>query len=122
MMEAVNNPEDPSAGTRQIPFTRELYIEQTDFMEDPPKKFFRLGLAEKSAYVTVSSSPVMTLSKMPKGKLLNCDALMTLKLVVDRLLMGVRSKGQSIGYPPNTLWMRKSVSTTTYSKLKIQAM
>jgi len=43
MMEAVNNPEDPSAGTRQIPFTRELYIEQTDFMEDPPKKFFRLG-------------------------------------------------------------------------------
>ena len=43
MMEAVNNPEDTSAGTRQIPFTRELYIEQTDFMEDPPKKFFRLG-------------------------------------------------------------------------------
>lgn len=43
MMEAVNNPEDPSAGTRQIPFTRELYIEQTDFMEEPPKKFFRLG-------------------------------------------------------------------------------
>lgn len=43
MMEAVNNPEDPSAGTRQIPFTKELYIEQTDFMEEPPKKFFRLG-------------------------------------------------------------------------------
>ncbi len=42
-MEAVNNPEDPSAGTRQIPFTRELYIERSDFMEDPPKKFFRLG-------------------------------------------------------------------------------
>ncbi len=43
LMEAVNNPEDPTAGTRQIPFTRELYIEQSDFMEDPPKKFFRLG-------------------------------------------------------------------------------
>ncbi|MAT12920.1 MAG: glutamine--tRNA ligase [Rhodopirellula sp.] len=42
-MEAVNNPEDPSFGTRQVPFTRELYIEQSDFMEDPPKKFFRLG-------------------------------------------------------------------------------
>ena len=42
-MEAVNNPEDPSSGTRQVPFTRELYIEQSDFMEDPPKKFFRLG-------------------------------------------------------------------------------
>ena len=42
-MEAVNNPEDPSAGTRQIPFSRELYIERDDFMEDPPKKFFRLA-------------------------------------------------------------------------------
>ncbi|HEX4131231.1 MAG TPA: glutamine--tRNA ligase/YqeY domain fusion protein [Pirellulales bacterium] len=42
-LEAVNNPEDPSAGTRQVPFTRELYIEQDDFREDPPKKFFRLA-------------------------------------------------------------------------------
>jgi glutaminyl-tRNA synthetase len=42
-MEAVNNPEDPSAGTRQVPFTRELYIERDDFMENPPKKFFRLA-------------------------------------------------------------------------------
>ena len=43
VLDAVNNPEDPEAGTREIPFSRELYIEQTDFMEDPPKKFFRLG-------------------------------------------------------------------------------
>jgi glutaminyl-tRNA synthetase len=42
-MEAVNNPEDPSAGTRQVPFSRVLYIERDDFREDPPKKFFRLG-------------------------------------------------------------------------------
>ena len=40
---AINNPEDESAGTRQIPFGREIYIERSDFMEDPPKKFFRLG-------------------------------------------------------------------------------
>jgi glutaminyl-tRNA synthetase len=40
---AVNNPEDPAAGTRQLPFSRELYIEQDDFMEAPPKKFFRLS-------------------------------------------------------------------------------
>ncbi len=40
---AVNNPEDPSMGTRKVPFSRELYIEQDDFMEDPPKKFFRLA-------------------------------------------------------------------------------
>src|SRR5664280_1183850 len=42
-MDAVNNPEDASAGTRKIPFTRELWIEREDFMEDPPKKFFRLA-------------------------------------------------------------------------------
>lgn len=42
-LEAVNNPEDEMAGTRMVPFGRELYIEQDDFMEDPPKKFFRLG-------------------------------------------------------------------------------
>jgi len=43
MMEAINNPEDESMGTRQVPFTRELYIEREDFMEEPPKKFFRLS-------------------------------------------------------------------------------
>ncbi len=42
-LELVNNPEDPSAGTRSVPFSRELYIEQDDFREDPPKKFFRLS-------------------------------------------------------------------------------
>ena len=42
-MEAVNNPEDTSMGTRNVPFSRELYIERDDFMEDPPKKFFRLA-------------------------------------------------------------------------------
>ena len=42
-MEAINNPEDPSAGTRNLPFGRELYIEQEDFMLEPPKKFFRLA-------------------------------------------------------------------------------
>jgi glutaminyl-tRNA synthetase len=42
-MEAVNNPEDPSTGTRKVPFSRVLYIEQEDFMENPPKKFFRLA-------------------------------------------------------------------------------
>jgi len=42
-LDAENNPEDPSMGTRKIPFSREVYIEQDDFMEDPPKKFFRLS-------------------------------------------------------------------------------
>ena len=42
-LEAINHPEDPAAGTRRVPFGRELYIEQEDFMENPPKKFFRLA-------------------------------------------------------------------------------
>jgi len=42
-LEAINNPEAPSAGTRTVPFSREIFIEQEDFMENPPKKFFRLA-------------------------------------------------------------------------------
>ena len=43
LLDAVNNPEDASAGSRQVPFSRELWIERDDFMEEPPKKFFRLA-------------------------------------------------------------------------------
>lgn len=54
-LETENNPEYPEAGTHQIPFTRELYIERDDFMENPPKKFFRLAPDQevrlKSAYI-----------------------------------------------------------------------
>ncbi len=50
-----NNPEDPEGGNRTVPFSREIYIEQDDFMEDPPKKFFRLGPGRevrlKGAYI-----------------------------------------------------------------------
>ena len=42
-LDAINNPEDPEAGTRKIAFSREIYIEQDDFMEEPPKKFYRLS-------------------------------------------------------------------------------
>ncbi|NQU67843.1 MAG: glutamine--tRNA ligase/YqeY domain fusion protein [Candidatus Marinimicrobia bacterium] len=62
MLSSENNPEDPEAGTRQIPFTRELYIERTDFMEDPPKKYFRLALGKevrlKQAYYVTCESVV----------------------------------------------------------------
>jgi glutaminyl-tRNA synthetase len=55
MMEAVNNPEDPSAGVHQIAFSRELYIEREDFMEEAPKKFYRMTPGQevrlKSAYI-----------------------------------------------------------------------
>ena len=42
-LDAINNPEDASAGTRKVPFSRELWVERDDFMEDPPRKFFRLS-------------------------------------------------------------------------------
>ena len=55
MLTVENNPEDPEGGERQVPFSRELYIERDDFMEDPPKKFFRLGPGRevrlKGAYI-----------------------------------------------------------------------
>ena len=47
MLTAVNNPEDESAGTRQVPFSREIYIERDDFMENPPKKYFRLAPSQE---------------------------------------------------------------------------
>jgi glutaminyl-tRNA synthetase len=54
-MVTINNPEDESMGSRTIPFSREIFIEREDFMEDPPKKFFRLGPGRevrlKSAYI-----------------------------------------------------------------------
>jgi glutaminyl-tRNA synthetase len=54
-MEAINNPEDPTAGTRKVPFGRELFIEQDDFREDPPKKFHRLAVGAevrlRAAYI-----------------------------------------------------------------------
>lgn len=54
-METINNPEDESMGTRKLPFSREIYIEQDDFMEEPPNKYFRLAPGRevrlKSAYI-----------------------------------------------------------------------
>jgi glutaminyl-tRNA synthetase len=61
-MDAVNNPEDPSAGTRKVPFSRELWIEREDFMEEPPAKFFRLAPGRevrlRSAYFVTCTSVV----------------------------------------------------------------
>ena len=48
-LEALNHPDDPAAGTRRMPFGRELFIERDDFMENPPKKFFRLSPGARGA-------------------------------------------------------------------------
>ncbi|MBC8314362.1 MAG: glutamine--tRNA ligase/YqeY domain fusion protein [Bacteroidales bacterium] len=59
-MEAMNNPEDPARSTRKVPFSRELYIEREDFMEDPPRKFFRMTPGRevrlRSAYIVKCES------------------------------------------------------------------
>jgi glutaminyl-tRNA synthetase len=61
-MDVVNNPEDSSAGTRKVPFSRELWIEREDFMEEPPAKFFRLAPGRevrlRSAYFVTCTSVV----------------------------------------------------------------
>ena len=68
-LEIVNNPEDPESGSRMLPFSKELYIERGDFMEDPPRKFFRLGPGRevrlKSAYFVKCES----FSKDEKGNI-----------------------------------------------------
>jgi glutaminyl-tRNA synthetase len=64
-MDAVNNPEDPSAGTRKVPFSRELFIEQEDFMETPPKGFFRLSLGKE---VRLRYAYFVTCTKVVKDK------------------------------------------------------
>jgi len=72
-----NNPEDASAGTREIPFSNEIYIEREDFMEDPPKKFFRLAPGKmvrlKSAYIIKCDEVI----RDEKGNIvqLNCSYL-----------------------------------------------
>jgi glutaminyl-tRNA synthetase len=64
-LEAVNNPEDPSAGTRRVPFSRVLYLERDDFREDPPKKWFRLAPGRE---VRLRYGYFITCREMVKGE------------------------------------------------------
>ena len=75
-LDATNNPEDPNAGSRKVPFSREIYIERDDFMENPPKKYFRLfpgnEVRLKYAYIIKCEKVV----KNPTGEVteLHCTA------------------------------------------------
>ena len=77
MMDTEDNPEDPKAGTRQIPFSKELYIEREDFMEEAPKKFFRLAPGKmvrlKSAYIIKCDS--FTKDDSGKISVIHCSYL-----------------------------------------------
>src|SRR4029077_97113 len=74
-MDAINNPEDPSAGTRKVPFSRVLYIEQDDFREDPPKQYFRLSPGRevrlRYGYFVTCTSVV----KDPKGEVVEVHCM-----------------------------------------------
>ena len=72
-LDAINNPEDPRP-EREVPFLRELYIEHDDFMEDPPKKFFRCRRAAKCGCATPISSPAPKWSRTTPAKSSNCAA------------------------------------------------
>lgn len=75
-LDVINNPEDPSAGTRKVPFSRELYIEEDDFREDPPKQFFRLALGRevrlRCAYF-IKCTDVIKDEKTGKIKEIHCS-------------------------------------------------
>jgi len=64
-VDVINNPEDPAAGTRQVPFSRVLYIERDDFREDPPKKFFRLSPGKE---VRLRCAYFITCTEVVKGE------------------------------------------------------
>ncbi len=67
MLEAENNSENPEMGNRQIPFSREIYIEQDDFMENPPNKYFRLFPAMKCVSNTLTSLNARKLLRMSRA-------------------------------------------------------
>jgi glutaminyl-tRNA synthetase len=75
-MDVVNNPEDPSAGTRKVPFSRTIFIEQDDFMEDPPKRFYRLAPGRE---VRFRNAYLITCNEVVKEK----DKIVELHCTID---------------------------------------
>ena len=112
-LDAVNNPEDAFAGTRKIPFSRDLYIEQDDFMETPPPKFFRLKpggeVRLKYAYIIKCDEVVKDASGQ---RWWNSAAppISTAKWAAP--LPRAKSKARSTGSAPRTPSTPKSASTT----------
>ena len=115
-LEAVNNPEDPGAGTRQIPFGRELYIERDDFLEDPPKNFYRLGPGRevrlRYAYFVTCREVVKDAAGRGRS---NCAAPMIRRRAAAMPPMGARCAARSTGCRLPTPRRPRSGSTTRSS-------
>ncbi len=111
-LEAVNNPEDPSAGTRQVPFSRELYIDEDDFREVPPPKYFRLAPGRevrlRYGYIIKCTSEPRRLRPVIEEIHCTYDPLTR----GGYALTAARSRGRSTGFRPDMRWMRKFASIT----------
>ena len=94
---AVNNPEEPAAGTRSIKFSREIYIENDDFMENPPPKYFRLRPGGEVRLNTGTSSGATRSSKIQPAKSWNCVVRRIWKAKAAVQLQIEKSKAPSIG-------------------------
>ena len=91
--EAVNNPEDASAGKRNIPFSRELYIERDDFREEPPKKYFRLAPGKE---VRLKFAYYITCEKVIKDE--KTGEILEVHCSFDGPLMAEKSGGPYTGF------------------------
>jgi glutaminyl-tRNA synthetase len=89
-MDAVNNPEDPSAGTRKVPFSRELWIEQDDFREHAPKKYFRLA---PGAEVRLRYAYIVQCTDFKKNA---AGEIVEVRCQYDPNTLGGDSKGRSV--------------------------
>ena len=106
-LDVINNPEDPSAGTRKVPFCGELYIERDDFMEDPPKKFFRLapGREVRLRY----GQAAVQLAQRFRGVIIGRRFA---ELSVEEFQSVVQSAGVNLEDPATALLLFVDVSTT----------
>ena len=101
-LEAINNPEDPSAGTRKLPFSREIFIDQDDFREVPPPKYFRLtpGREVRLRYGYIIKCEDFVQMK-PDAVRRNITAPTTPKPAAVMPRMGARCRAPSIGSRPH---------------------
>ena len=115
-MDAVNNPEDPNAGTRKVPFSREIYIEQDDFREVPPPKYFRLSPGKevrlRNAYFITAQSVV----KNAQGEVVEVHCTYDPASRGGNSPDGRKVKSTIHWVSPNTRSMRKCGSTTSCSR------
>jgi glutaminyl-tRNA synthetase len=108
MLSAQNHPGNADMGSREVPFSRELYIERDDFMEDPPKKFFRLG---PGVCVMPISSPARRLSRTPAATWWNYAVPTIPRPRAGMRLTAARSRARSTGCQPPTRRQRKCACT-----------